>query len=616
MLFETQELMPMKSKQGDEVKSPGRFACLAGVAVMAVWLAGCNRKDGGSTGGSKPVVDKAVVVDSAGEADPIASRAAVKGGTLTSWQGAFPKSLNKWLEYTSTTKMITDLMFEPLFDLHSTEDREVGLMADSWSVTEDKKTFTVHIDPRARWSDGKPVTADDALFYYEVIMNPKNLTSLFRVGLNRFEPPVKVDSLTFRMTAKEVHWNNFWEIAAITPLPKHVWGGKDFNQNHFEFPVVNGPFRMGEVKKDRSITLLRRDDWWGRAKRYNQGKWNFDQIRIRSMDDQIKVLEAFKKGDYDVYPVYTAMIWATKTEFDQVKKNWVVRQRVFNKEPKGFQGLAINLRRPQFQDVKVRLALSHLLNRKLMNEKLMYNQYFLLNSYYPDLFPDNRNPNAPLLEYDPKRARELLAEAGWKPGADGILAKDGKRFEIVIPHHGADIRHLTVYIEDLKAVGIKARIDQISYATFAKRMDNHEFDLSWSNWGGTRLRDPEASWHSSTAMEISTNNYPGVKDRVVDSLIGLQKTEMDLSRRNEILAQLDKRLVEIVPYVLMWQSDNSRLLYWNKFGAPEHVLDKYNREDCIPTYWWVDPAKEKALADARASGGSLPASEPDVHYQD
>lgn len=583
--------------------------------VAAVFMAGCNKKDGRSTG-KKAVENTAVAVDSAGEADPIASPDAVKGGTFTQWGGGFPKSLNMWLEYTSFTKRVSDLMFEPLVSLHPTLDTEVGIVADSWSVSEDKSTFTFHIDPRARWSDGKAVTAEDVLFFYDVIMNPKNLTSLFRVGLKRFDRPVAVDSLTVTIKAREVHWGNFWEAAGLVPLPKHVWGNVDFNQQNFEIPVVSGPYRLLEVKKDRSVTLQRRDDWWGRSKRFNQNKYNFDYLKWRFMEDQIKVLEAFKKAEFDVYPVYTASLWAEKTEFDQVKKGWVARQRIFNKEPIGFQGMAINLRRPLFQDIRVREALSYLLNRPLLNEKLMFNQYFLLNSYFPDLFPDNRNPKAPMREYDPKKARELLAAAGWKPGSDGVLVKDGKRFEIVIPHHSPDLRHLNVYVEDLKAVGILARIDQISASTYAKRMDKHEFDLSWSAWGASRLRDPEPSWSSATADEVSTNNYPGVKDKVVDSLIELQKTELDLAKRNANLAQLDMRLNELVPYVLMWMADHTRLLYWNRFGTPRYVLDKFDDEGSIPVYWWLDAAKDKSLKEAQGRDASLPVVNGDVHYQE
>jgi microcin C transport system substrate-binding protein len=259
----------------------------------------------------------------------------------------------------------------------------------------------------------------------------------------------------------------------------------------------------------------------------------------------------------------------------------------------------------------VRLALSHLLNRKLMNDKLMYNQYFLLNSYYPDLYPGNVNPDAPMLGYDPAKARALLAEAGWKPGADGVLAKGGERFTLtfltasVMPHYN-------VYLEDLKKAGVDAKVEQMSHSTISKRIDNHDFDLYWVAWGASRLRDPEASWKSSTADEVASNNYPGLKDAEIDALIERQKTEMDLARRNEILKKIDKRLTALVPYVLLWQSEKSRLLYWNRFGTPRHVLDKFNREDAVIPYWYVDSARS-ANVDSRII---MPVDTGAVRYAD
>jgi microcin C transport system substrate-binding protein len=246
----------------------------------------------------------------------------------------------------------------------------------------------------------------------------------------------------------------------------------------------------------------------------------------------------------------------------------------------------------------------------------MFNQYFLLNSYYPDLHEDNRNPEAPLFGYDPEKARKLLADAGWTPGPDGILAKDGQRFEITLPTASADLRHYNVYLQDLKKAGILARIEQISQSTLSKRIDEHQFDLFWSAWGASRLRDPEASWHSSTADQQASNNYPGLKDNVVDGFIVSQKTEMDLAKRNDLLRKLDTRLSELVPYVLLWQADHTRLLYWNRFGTPKSLLDKYNREDAIIPYWFVDPDKEKALAEAREQNRSLPVDTGEVRYNE
>ena len=547
-----------------------------------------------------------------GEFDPIASKDARPCGTITLWGSAMPKSFNMWEDYNSFSAELMSMMYEPLVSLHSTEDREVGILADNWSVSEDGKTFTFHVDPRAKWSDGKPVTAEDVQFYYDVIMDEKNLTPIFKVGLSRFDRPEVVDSLTVKMTAKEIHWGNFWEAAGMLAFPKHAWAGKDFNQIRYEFPVVSGPYKIKTFREDRYVELARRADWWGFHKNWNRGKYNFEKIRYRFMNDQTKALEAFKKQDFNVYAIYTSSIWMMQTDFDAVKKGWAVKQRIFNKEPIGFQGMAINLRKPQFQDVRVRRALNMLLNRETMNEKYMFGQYFLLNSYYPDLWENNQNPTVPNYKFDPDSARILFSAAGYKVNDQGILEKEGKPFTINFITSQEDLRHLTLFQEDLKKVGVVASIEQMSQSTLRKRLDDADFDLYGVNWGAGRLRDPEASWSSATALQKGTNNLAGVQDKVVDSLINLQKTEFDLAKRNEILKALDNRLAEIVPYVLMWQCDHHRILYWNRYGMPEKVLDRFNREDAIPVYWWLDPVKSVALDKAMKAGESLPVPEYDV----
>ena len=220
-----------------------------------------------------------VQVEMKGEFDPIANPKAVKGGTFTAWGGSFPKSLNMFLDYNSFSAEITGMFFEPLVSLHSTRNEPVGVLAESWSISDDKKTFTFKIHPAAKWSDGKPVTAEDIQFYYDVMMNPKNMTSIFRVSLKRFERPKIIDVQTVEISAKEVHWKNFWDACGMVALPKHAWKGIDFNKQNFEFPVVSGPYRLKEVKKNRYIVLERRPDWWGWTKRYNQHKYNFDYIK-------------------------------------------------------------------------------------------------------------------------------------------------------------------------------------------------------------------------------------------------------------------------------------------------------------------------------------------------
>ena len=158
---------------------------------------------------------------------------------------------------------------------------------------------------------------------------------------------------------------------------------------------------------------------------------------------------------------------------------------------------------------------------------------FLLNSFYPDLYPDNINPNREVTPYNPEKARQLLSDAGWAVNDLGKLEKDGLPFEITFLSAAEDFRHLNLYIEDLKAVGVEAKIEKINRSSLTKRIDNFEFEMFWTAWGASRLRDPESPWHSSTADQKASQNYPGVEDKEIDRLIELQKGEYDMDKRIE-----------------------------------------------------------------------------------
>ena len=588
---------------------------------MTMLIAGCGR----NKAPQKSVATKAILESQPkvvplnevnGETDPIANPLAPKGGTYTAWGGGFPKSLNVWLDNNSFSQEIMGYLFESLVSLHSTKNEPVGILAESWTISDDKKVFTFKINRNARWSDGQPISAEDVQFYYDVIMNPHNMTSLYRVDLQRLFRPEIIDEKTIRVRARGTHWSNFWVASGLNAFPKHIWNSVDFNKQNFDFPVVSGPYKIKTVEKNRYLVLERRADWWGAAKKYNQGKYNFEFVKYKFMEDQNKTLEAFKKGDFDAYAIYTSSLWMKQTDFEAVQKGWVVKQKVYNMEPKAYQGFAINMRREKFQDMRVRRALCFLIDRELMNEKLMFNQYFLLNSYFPDLYPNNINPNVPLTHFNPDSARALLKAAGWKVDNSGILVKNGAPFDLSFLTYNVDLRHLNIYVEDLKSVGIRPSIEQLSQSTVTKRMDNHDFDLFWVNWSASRLRDPEAEWHSSTADQIASNNYTGLKDKVVDSLIEVQKTEMDMDKRNDILRSIDKRLCTIVPYVLLWQADHNRILYWDRFGTPRYVYDKFDRENCIVTYWWYDATKDAALQKAMKANVSPPKEPFEVHYRE
>jgi microcin C transport system substrate-binding protein len=584
-------------------------------ALLGLLSAGCERPDRAETRQEMypPVEVLDMELEDGGEANPLADPAARKGGIITTWGSGFPKSFNYWIDSMQSNAVITGLMYETLAALHPTEDRYVGILADHWEISEDMKEFIFHINPNARWSDGQPITAEDVQFYYDTIMET-DLAITFRTMLKTLNRPEIIDEHTLRITSNEVHWRNFDVASGMAAFPKHAWEGQDFSKMNDAFAPVSGPYRWYSLNGKEMLTLQRRSDWWGLSKKINQNQYNFDYIRFRFVENRNTALEMFKRGEMDLYAIYTAAIWAEDTHFPEVAKNHVIRQKVYNREPIGFQGFAMNMRRPLFQDPKVREALAYLLNRELLNEKIMFNEYFLLNSYYTDLFPDKKNPNATMYNYNPDKARQLLEEAGWVVNDKGILEKDGQPFKFTILNRGGALPHFNVYQQDLKKVGLDVEIENVDQATFFKQLETFDYDMAWVAMGAGRLRDPEMLWESELADQKNSSNYAGVRDEEIDRLIKQQETMMDLAERNEVLKEIDNRLTGMVPMVLLWMNDSTRLLYWNKFGMPENLLGKYSNEFAALQYWWIDPVKAQALEEAIKTDTSLPDEPDEVRY--
>lgn len=550
--------------------------------------------------------------------NPFASPHAEPGGEISMYAGPYPRSLNYYLDTSVHSAEILGLLYDSLMTLDPETLEFQPSLAERIVVSDDKRVITVYLDPQARWSDGNPVTADDVLWTWQAVLDPKHLTGPHKVDLERYETPEVLDERTIRFTAREAHWKNLLTIAGFNPLPRHIFATQDFNKINFDFPVVSGPYRLAELREGFFSRFERRDDWWQRERLRNRYTANFYSIRYMYFQEQDNAFDAFLKGNMDVFPVYTAHRWVNQTTGERFEKNWIVKQRVFNHNPMGFQGFAMNSRRPPFNDRRVRKALAHLLNREHMNHALMFDQYFLHRSYYEDLYSAERPcPHAPI-PFDKAAARALLAEAGWVANPKtGLLEKDGVPFRFsFLTRDSATDRFLVIYREDLKDVGIEMNIVQKDWSAWMKDMDEFNFDMTWAAWGGGIWRDPEYQWSSKEADRPGGQNITGFKDPRVDELIARQRTEFDLEKRNDILREIDAILVEEVPYILLWNLNYTRLLYWNKFGVPPTVLGKYGDERAAVSLWWYDQDAAQALAEAMADGLPLPRQPETVRFDE
>lgn len=547
---------------------------------------------------------------------PLASEFAEPGGKISMYASQFPKSFNYQIENNVFSREVFRLLYQQLLSTDAITLEDTPGIANRWEISEDKKQFTFHIDPRAKWSDGKPITAEDVVWSFEAVKNPEHLTGPLQSVMKRLEKIEALDERTVRIHSSEVHWKNLIASSSFYILPKHWWKDQDFNKVNFEFPIVSGPYRIGEVKEQHFVRLEKRDDFWKADSPEAEGLLNFDTIEYRFYSQRDIAYEAFKQGEYDLFAVYQSSRWIKETVSERFQKNWIAKQTVFNQQPVGFQGFAMNMRKAPYNDRRVRRALAHLLDRNRMNETIMFNQYPISKSYWEDLWDEQHPCPNQLIEFDVEKARGLLEEAGWVVNAEtGKLEKDGKPFVITfLTRDPTTTKFLLIFEEALKDVGIELKIDQKDWAGWARDMDEFNYEMTWASWGAIPLKDPEPMWHSDAADIKSSSNITGLKNERVDELIEQTRELFSVEERHEIIREIDQILFDETPYILLWHLDHTRLLYWNKFGMPDHVLGKYTEEWASIDYWWIDEFQADDLKAARESGESLPAPPREIYF--
>ena len=552
------------------------------------------------------------------QVSPLAGSDAYPGGEFSFSSGPFPRSFNYYLDTTVTSSYIFNLVYEKLLGVNGLTLEFEPELAASWSVSADRTTFEFRLDERARWSDGVPVSAQDVAWTYSAVMDPKNLTGPHKIDFERFYPPEVVDDRTIRFTAREVHWKNLVSLGLFHVLPAHAYRERDFNKINFEFPVVGGPYAVESVREGIALTLKRREDWWQRDRPGMRGIANFDRLKFRFFAERENAFAEFKTGNLDFFPVSTASRWATETRGKAYDNNWIIKQEVYNYKPIGFQGFAMNLRREKFADRRVRLALAYLLDRERMNRTIMYESYFLHRCYFEDLYDERMPCRGPDIRFDKDGARRLLREAGWEVNEDtGLLEKDGRPFIIhFLTRSQTSDKFLAIYREDLNDAGIQLEIVRKDWAAWIKDMDEFNFDMTWAAWGASLFKDPESLWHSREADRNGGQNITGYKNPEVDAMIDALRTEFDINERHAVIREIDAILAGDIPYILLWNLNYGRLLYWNKFGTPDTVLPKYSGTAGAYSYWWHDEDSAADLEYAREAGLPLPGRDAVIRFDE
>jgi microcin C transport system substrate-binding protein len=561
---------------------------------------------------------------------------APKGGTVTfSVIGTFD-SFNPYIIKGNAAAGIATL-YESLTTQSLDEPfSEYGLLAESIEMPEDRSWVAFTLRPEARWHDGKPVTVDDVIWSFETLRDKgapfyryyyKNVKSVEPAGERRVK-------FTFDETSnRELPLI----IGQLPILPKHDFADREFDKTTLEPPLGSGPYRIRSFEPGRTVVFERVGDYWGADLPVNRGTYNFDEIRFEYYRDANVALEAFKAGAYDIRQENTSKFWATAYTGPMFDAGWIVKEEIPHELGTGMQGFAFNLRRPLFQDPKVREALAYAFDFEWTNRTIMYGEYDRTESYFSntELAAQGLPSEAELALLEPFRdqlpeevftkiyqapstegeggirqnlrtALGLLREAGWNVEGGRLVNAQGQPFSFEILLNGPSFeRHTLPFVQNLERLGITATVRAVDPAQYQNRMDSFDFDMTVEAFGqslspGNEQRD---FWGSEAADIPGSRNTIGIKDPVVDYLIDRiieAPTREDLVTATRALDRVLLWGHYVIPH---WHSRIFRVAYWDKFDRPET-----NPPYGLPLFsWWVDPVKVAAVEQRKTAEGGAKA---------
>jgi microcin C transport system substrate-binding protein len=555
---------------------------------------------------------------------------APKGGRARMFvEGTFD-SLNPWPIQgvpAGGLTLVFDQLFEGSPDEASTEYAHVAMWA---SYPPDYSSVTFELNPAARFHDGKPITVDDVIFSLEALKKSSPNMSQYYRDVERAEQTGE-RQVTFRFSVKG-NRELPHIISQLSVLPKHWWEAKgangeprDIMKSSLDVPLGSGPYRVKSFEPGRRIVYERVKDWWAKDLPGSKGQHNFDEIELSYFRERIAGFEAFKAGTIDFWQESSAKGWAVDFDFDAVSKGWVKRIMPSRRMVTPMQGYFPNLRRPIFQDVRVRRALNLAFDFEWANKNLFYDQYARTGSYFdnsdlaakglpagreldiltevkadipPEVFTtEYKNPVNPTPEAyraNLAQAAKLLAEAGYTP-KDGVLtnAKGQKlEFEILLNGPIWD-RIVQPYKTALERLGMRVSIRQVDSAQYQRRLDQFDFDLivhliAQSESPGNEQR---TFWGSEAADKPGSRNVLGIKNPVIDKLV--EKVIFAKDREDLVAATraLDRVLLWNHYVVPQWYMGKERIAYWDMFAGPANPPSRGT--DFLRTWWFDEAAAEK-----------------------
>ncbi|MDO5631009.1 MAG: extracellular solute-binding protein [Paracoccus sp. (in: a-proteobacteria)] len=530
---------------------------------------------------------------------------------------------------------LSSIMFESI--LTGTAD-EVGaaycLLCESLEYPENRDWVIFHLRPEARFSDGTPLTAHDVLFSYETLRD-KGLSSFRQVIAQQVAGAEVIDDHTIRFTFT-ADYPRRDVIQSVGGLP--VFSRKDFADNDRDLEqtqtqafVGSGPYAFDSAEINRRVVYRRNPDYWGADLPINRGRFNFDRLRIEYFADYDAAFEAFKAGEYGFRNEVSSIIWANRYDFPALTNGWVLRETLPNGNVASGQAWVLNLRRPDWQDIRVRQAIRLMFNFEWSNEALFYGLYTRVDSFWgnTDLAATGTPSAGELALLEPvaadlpndvltapavvsptsgarqldranlRRAAALLDEAGWLTGPDGLRRNaDGRTLSLEILNDSQTFdRVINPFVENLRALGVNARNTRVDNAEYENRKRAAQFDMIGDHLGQSMIPGADLQQYFGSASVGDVFNAMGLANKSIDRLIGHVERAETYDEMVTAVHALDRALRSLRFWVPQWFNPNYLVAYYDMYEHPEN-LPPFTLGEM--DFWWFNAEKADQLRQAGA----------------
>jgi peptide/nickel transport system substrate-binding protein len=495
---------------------------------------------------------------------PYANPDAPKGGRLVIGQLGTFDSMNPYIARGAVPEVspgsgINTLIVQPLMMRSLDEPFTLyGLVAESIETGPDRTWVEFRLNAAARFADGKPVTAEDVQFTFELLREKGRPAQ--RTAYRRVKDILVKDSQTIRFVFSDSDGELPMLLALMPALARHDINRDTFDQPTFKPPLGTGPYRLGELDPGKSFTLRRNPDFWGKSLPILKGHHNFDEIRVDFYRDSNALFEAFKVGLYDVRFEADPGRWLSGYDFAAVRDGRIVREPLKFQAPRGMTGIVFNTRRPQLSDARVRAAITELFDFEWLNRNLFQNAYTRQRSYFDQ--SELSSSGQPASEREQKLLQPFAAMIGddmmtgrWSPPQSDGSGRDRQRMQSAVAllkaagygQSGGNIvnektgeplsieflalsreqERIGLAISDaLKPVGITLRVRFVDSSLYWRRLRTFDFDTMIWSYGVTASPGTEQPnrFSSAAADREASLNYAGVKSPAVDAMLEAVRT--------------------------------------------------------------------------------------------